>query len=180
MTETTVQAHAARLAGEISDLADRIGREVGEGLATSMLYDLSVAIGEGRPVADLWPDGLKARLADTNADGPVSPGGPRDQARTGPHSATQPPGEYATITLPGYTAWEGWVTEETLAGAGMLVVRDGTGRVLARVHANAWREIIPAEPPRPEYTARLAIGSGHEPDGSGGYEEEDDYERHPF
>jgi hypothetical protein len=68
-----------------------------------------------------------------------------------------PPGEWARVELPGYVHWDGWVTEETYAGAGVLVVRDIAGTIRARISATAFRQVIPLQPPGP---VALAITSG--------------------
>ena len=93
--------------------------------------------------------------------------------------AAQPPGEYAQVQIMGHDERTGWVTDGSLAGSACLDVRDDAGRLIAKVPPHSVYLYLPVLPPgalRP----RLAIGAGHEPDGSGGFEEEDDYPEHPF
>jgi hypothetical protein len=71
-----------------------------------------------------------------------------------------PPGEFSRVELPGYVSWTGWVAEETYAGAGVLVVRDISGAVLARVSAGAFRQVIPMPTPKPGGDGRLALAAG--------------------
>jgi hypothetical protein len=74
-----------------------------------------------------------------------------------------PPGEFARVELPGYVAWTGWVAEETFAGAGVLVVRDISGTVQARVSAGAFRQVIPLALPKPgDYDGQLELDAGDE------------------
>jgi hypothetical protein len=74
-----------------------------------------------------------------------------------PDETAHPPGEWARIELPGYVHWDGWVAEETYAGAGVLVVRDTAGTVRARISATAFRQVIPLPTPGP---VALAITGG--------------------
>jgi hypothetical protein len=104
--------------------------------------------------------------SDANGSGDGPSAAPRSADRTEALRAAQPPGEFARVELPGYVAWTGWVTEETFAGAGVLVVRDGDGAVQARVSASAFRQVIPLPLPKPgSYDGQLALTAGD--DGAG-------------
>lgn len=164
-TETHAAYQAAYLAKEISDLADRIAREVGDGLATSVLYDLSVAVGEGKAVADLWPGGLPPGPAGANGLQDVSSGGQRDGDRRNAPGAAQPPGEYAQVQIMGHNEKIGWVTDGTLAGSACLDIRDDVGRLIAKVPPHSVYLYLPMLPPA-AFSPRLAIGPGEEPEGS--------------
>ena len=147
---------------------------------------LAPAVAPPADMAALWaitgkavPDGAEHRPAAAAGGEPVSPGGPRGEDRKIAPGAAQPPGEFACVQILGHDARTGWVTDGVLAGAACLDVCDDAGRLIAKIPPHTVYLYEPRLPPgalRP----RLAIGSGHEPDGSGGYEEEDDYERHPF
>lgn len=109
----------------------------------------------------------RARLLppDANGDRPVSSGEAPGQDRRDAPRAAQPPGEFSRVELPGYVSWVGWVTEETFAGAGVLVVRDASGTVRARVSAGAFRQVIPMPPPpvgESHYDGQLALPAGDE------------------
>lgn len=70
-----------------------------------------------------------------------------------------PPGQFVRVELPGYRQHTGWVTEETRAGAGVLVIRDWNGAVQAEVFPGAGCQVVHLPTPlkRPEASPQLAI-----------------------
>ena len=85
-----------------------------------------------------------------------------------PEATPLPEGIFGRVELPGYRQHTGWITEETVFGLQMAVIRDWDGRVLAEVALGPGSQVVHLPTPlkRPEPRAALPRGTGWD-DGPG-------------
>lgn len=70
-------------------------------------------------------------------------------------------GEYARVDIMGHDWRTGWVSDGSMAGAACLDVRDGSGRLVAKVPPHSVYLYTPLDPPRPG-ESRAALPAGDE------------------
>ena len=170
--------------------------------AQAVLTELGAAIREARKAAGMTQEALAEALDRTQTAvsyweaGKRDPGVPDllriaealnvpaasllpDRAPKGAAEGREPElpeGIYGRVELPGMRSDTGWITEGTLGGQTVLVVRDWNGCPLGEyILGPACRLVhLPTPLKRPETQERAAITSGR------GWDEDDDWERNPF
>jgi hypothetical protein len=84
----------------------------------------------------------------------------REPPPAGPDPGPLPEGIFGRVELPGYRQHTGWITEETVFGLQMAVVRDWDGRVQAEVALGPGSQVVhlPTQLERPGPVAAIEAG----------------------
>jgi hypothetical protein len=117
--------------------------------------DAPRAIGQlGKPLSAAAEAALNQALARCGEA--LAGAGSGTEEESAPATVPVHPGEWARVDIMGHDWRIGWVSDGSMAGAACLDVRDGSGRVVAKIPPHSVYLYSPLPPPQPG-EAPLAI-----------------------